>query len=66
MAEMVPEWSSERLFKADRELEKYKFLPVKPEPRFENRLGRGLGDIVSRESTTIRGLLHGGGGKTKT
>jgi hypothetical protein len=65
VAEMVPEWSSERLFKTDRKLERYKFLPVKPEPRPENRLGRGLKDIVSIEPTTIRGLLHGGG-KTKT
>jgi hypothetical protein len=65
VAEMVPEWSSERLFKVDRKLERYKFLPMKPEPRSENRLGKGLKDIVSSKSSTIEGLLRGVG-KTKT
>lgn len=45
-AEMLPEWSRERLFKEDRSKEKFMYVKDKI-PKQEVRLGRGLKDLLS-------------------
>jgi len=59
VAEIIPNWSKERLLINDRKLEKYKFLPLKPETLSENRLGRKLKEIKTLESTSLKRLLGG-------
>ena len=56
-AELLPEWSMDRLLKEDRKQEKYKFLHVKPEIMRKQSLGRRLKDIVSLESKKLRDFL---------
>lgn len=47
-AEMLPEWSQDRLLKEDRTMEKYTFVKENI-PKQKRRLGRGLKDLMSTQ-----------------
>lgn len=49
-AEMIPEWSRERLLKEDRDKEK--FLFVKDKRKQSRRLGKGLKDLTHTAQTS--------------
>ncbi len=57
-AEMLPEWSRNRLLKEDRGKESYTFVKEKM-PKQDKRLGKGLKDLLatSRPPTHLQKLL---------
>jgi len=56
-AEMVPEWSKDRLLVEDRSKEKYKFMSDRQITKHDKRLGRGLKDIQSSSPSFLSKLF---------
>ncbi len=58
-AEMLPEWSQDRLLQEDRTMEKYAFVKEKI-PKQKRRLGRSLKDLMAQPSPNFNKLLTNG------
>ena len=60
-AEIVPQWSEERLLKEDRSKEKYSYASERElkTNRSQKRLGRGLKDIIKQQPSFSNQLLLG-------